>query len=120
MGLGGENENGKVTESLDVCKSKGRKKKKKQDGVVQNEEETGCWLSFRFIGSCISSRSKVDSSVSGTSTNYGNFSIFHLKNYSSYVFGFGISFVSYCAFVLFKHLNSGWYLKRKVTNFGFL
>jgi len=72
MGLGGEN--GKVIESLDVCKSKGWKKKKKQDGVMEDEEtETGCWLSFRFIGSCISSRSKVDSSVSGTSTNYGNF-----------------------------------------------
>lgn len=69
MGLGGEN--GKVIESLDVCKSKGWKKKKKQDGVIEDEEtETGCWLSFRFIGSCISSRSKVDSSVSGTSTNY--------------------------------------------------
>ena len=68
MGLGAEN--GKVVESWDVCKSKG-KKKKKDDGVV-GEEETGCWIRLRFIGSCISSRSKVDSSVSGTSTHYGN------------------------------------------------
>jgi len=72
MGLGGA-ENGKVVvESLDVCKSKGRKKKKKEDGEVEEKEETGCWFRLRFIGSCISSRSKVDSSVSGTSTNYGN------------------------------------------------
>ncbi|WJX93772.1 Serine/threonine-protein kinase pbl34 [Trifolium repens] len=69
MGLDGVN--GKVIESLEVCKSKGRKKKKLQDRVMEDEEnETGCWHSFRFIGSCISSRSKVDSSVSGTSTNY--------------------------------------------------
>ncbi|RDX75441.1 putative serine/threonine-protein kinase PIX7, partial [Mucuna pruriens] len=68
MGLGAEN--GKVVvESLDVCKSKGKKKKKKEDGDVE-EEDTGCWFRLRFIGSCISSRSKVDSSVSGTSTNY--------------------------------------------------
>ncbi|XP_077240431.1 serine/threonine-protein kinase PBL34-like isoform X2 [Tasmannia lanceolata] len=41
--------------------------KKKKDGEV---EETGCWIKFRFMGSCIPSRSKVDSSISGTSTNY--------------------------------------------------
>ncbi|WJX88020.1 Serine/threonine-protein kinase pbl34 [Trifolium repens] len=69
MGLDGVN--GKVIESLDVTKSKGRKKKKLQDRVMEDEEnETGCWHSFRFIGGCISSRSKVDSSVSGTGTNY--------------------------------------------------
>lgn len=67
MGLGAEN--GKV-ESWDACKSKGRKKKKK-DKVSVEEEETGCWIRLRFIGSCISSRSKVDSSISGTSNHYG-------------------------------------------------
>lgn len=67
MGLGAEN--GKV-ESWDVCKSKGRKKKKKDDVAVEGEG-TGCWVRLRFIGSCISSRSKVDSSISGTSTHYG-------------------------------------------------
>ncbi|XP_028792546.1 probable serine/threonine-protein kinase PIX7 isoform X2 [Neltuma alba] len=67
MGLGADN--GKV-ESWDVSKSKGKKKKKKDDGVVE-EEETGCWAGLRFIGSCISSRSKVDSSVSSISTHYG-------------------------------------------------
>uniref|UniRef100_A0A5B7A1S5 non-specific serine/threonine protein kinase n=1 Tax=Davidia involucrata TaxID=16924 RepID=A0A5B7A1S5_DAVIN len=41
-------------------------RKKKDDDA----EETGCWIKFRFLGSCISSRSKVDSSISGTSTQY--------------------------------------------------
>ena len=69
MGLGAEN--GKVVEHLDVCKSKGgKKKKKKESGIVEEEQETGCWVRLRLFGSCISSRSKVDSSVSGTSTNY--------------------------------------------------
>ncbi|XP_031488079.1 serine/threonine-protein kinase PBL34-like [Nymphaea colorata] len=47
-----------------VGKSRGRKKK---DGV----EDPGCWnFKIRFMGSCISSRSKVDSSISSTSTYY--------------------------------------------------
>ncbi|RVW58301.1 hypothetical protein CK203_114607 [Vitis vinifera] len=62
MGLGG---NDVKVESWEVGKSKGRKKK---DG---GEEETGCcWVKLRFMASCISSRSKVDSSISGTSTHY--------------------------------------------------
>lgn len=69
MGIGAEN--GKV-ESWDVFKSKVRKKKKKvDDDTAAEEQETGCWVRLRFIGSCISSRSKVDSSISGTSTHYG-------------------------------------------------
>jgi hypothetical protein len=44
------------------------KLKKKKDGAA---EESGCWIKFRFIGSCISSRTRVDSSISGTSTQYG-------------------------------------------------
>lgn len=76
MGLLGGG-NGEVVESWDVCKSKGVKKRKKNkkgkenEGVVK-EEETGCWVRLWLIGSCISSRSKVDNSVSGTSTHYGN------------------------------------------------
>ncbi|XP_068468046.1 serine/threonine-protein kinase PBL34-like isoform X2 [Phaseolus vulgaris] len=68
MGLGAEN--GKVVEPWDVCKSKGRKKKKGDEEV--EGAGSGCWLRLRFIGSCISSRSKVDTSVSGsgTSTHY--------------------------------------------------
>ncbi|KAJ6323770.1 hypothetical protein OIU76_011125 [Salix suchowensis] len=65
MELGSED--GKVQSSRDVCKSKKRNKKKKKDGT-----EAGCWVNLSFIGSCISSRSKVDSSVSGTSTHFGN------------------------------------------------
>ncbi|KAJ9563756.1 hypothetical protein OSB04_008916 [Centaurea solstitialis] len=50
-------------ESLNVMKSKGSKKKKKNDeGFVG-----GCWNKWGFIGSCVSSRSKVDSSTSGIS-----------------------------------------------------
>jgi len=70
MGLGAEN--GKVVEPWDVGKSKGRKKKKGDEEV--EGAGSGCWFRLRFIGSCISSRSKVDTSVSGsgTSTHYGN------------------------------------------------
>ncbi|XP_062151238.1 serine/threonine-protein kinase PBL34-like isoform X2 [Alnus glutinosa] len=50
----------KEVAALDVEKSKGRKKK------VGGETETGCWGStFRFFGSFLPSRSKVDSSTSG-------------------------------------------------------
>ncbi|GAB2280325.1 Serine/threonine-protein kinase pbl34 [Dionaea muscipula] len=48
-------------------KSKDNRKKKDDENAG---EDTGCWIKVRFIGSCITSRSKVDSSVSGTSTNY--------------------------------------------------
>ncbi|KAI8028880.1 hypothetical protein LOK49_LG01G00887 [Camellia lanceoleosa] len=61
-------------ESWDVGKPKSRKKK--NDAV----EETGCWVRLRFIGSCISSRSKVDSSISGISTHCGN-PLFPLKSF---------------------------------------
>lgn len=73
MGLGGAENGSRVVESCDVSKSKGRKKKKKEDEVVvEEEEDIGCWVRLRIFGNCISSRSKVDNSVSGTSTHYGN------------------------------------------------
>ncbi|KAB2613922.1 receptor-like protein kinase [Pyrus ussuriensis x Pyrus communis] len=51
-------------ESLDKSsKSKGRKKK---DEAV---EEPGCWVKLRF-GTCMPSRSKVNSSITGTSVSY--------------------------------------------------
>ncbi|KAL8532543.1 hypothetical protein ACS0TY_008945 [Phlomoides rotata] len=59
-------DDGLKVESWDVKKSKGRKKKDDDD---DDEEETGCWIKLRFIGSCISSRSKVDNSISGISTH---------------------------------------------------
>ena len=81
MGLGGEN--GKV-ETWEVGKSKGVKKKKKKEVVEAKggvgEEEIGCWVRLRFLGSCISSRSKVDSSISGTTTHYGNFYFIFCEN----------------------------------------
>lgn len=65
-------EDGKV-ESREVRESKGKKKQKNNKEQVETvEEETGCWIALRIFGSCISSRSKVDSSISGTSINYGN------------------------------------------------
>ncbi|XP_039005600.1 probable serine/threonine-protein kinase PIX7 isoform X2 [Hibiscus syriacus] len=58
MGFG--NESRKVMEKNST--------RKKRDG---GEEETGCWVSLRFMGSCMCSRSRVDNSVSGrTSTHY--------------------------------------------------
>ena len=78
MGLGGEN--GKV-KTWEVGKSKGVKKKKKEvvegKGGVE-DEEIGCWVRLRFVGSCISSRSKVDSSISGTTTHYGPTSVVYI------------------------------------------
>ncbi|KAL8227535.1 hypothetical protein R6Q57_015119 [Mikania cordata] len=41
------------------------KKKKKND-----QDFVGCWNKWGFIGSCVSSRSKVDSSTSGISTHF--------------------------------------------------
>lgn len=92
MGVGAEN--GKV-ESWDLYKSKGgRKKKKKVEEAEEDEEETGCWVRLRFIGSCISSRSKVDSSISGTSTHYGNFlSFLFYFSLSKVMFFHGLFFV---------------------------
>lgn len=49
-----------------VGKSKAKKKKKDEEN-----EGTGCWIRFRFMASCMSSKSKVDGSLSGNSTPYG-------------------------------------------------
>ncbi|KAG9151987.1 hypothetical protein Leryth_002246 [Lithospermum erythrorhizon] len=45
-----------------------KKKNRKEENEIEDEETTGCWIKLRFIGSCISSRSKVDNSISGIST----------------------------------------------------
>ncbi|RZC60737.1 hypothetical protein C5167_022485 [Papaver somniferum] len=77
MGLGPDDAI-KVKEVWDLGqKSKGGKKKKDEEvkvkanivDEVEEEEGTGCWVKFRFMG-CLTSRSKVNSSISGTSTHY--------------------------------------------------
>lgn len=65
MGLSGGD--GVKVETSEVGKLKDRKKDKGSD-----VEDIGCWTKLRFIGSCISSRSKVDNSISGITTNCGN------------------------------------------------
>ncbi|XP_031287329.1 probable serine/threonine-protein kinase PIX7 isoform X4 [Pistacia vera] len=52
--------------------NKSRKVKKKIKDAAEEEDEIGCWVRFRFMESCMPSRSKVDSTMSGTSTNYDN------------------------------------------------
>lgn len=54
--------------TLDVSKSKEIKEEEEDDAEGTNN---GCWIRFRFLGRCISSRSKVDSSISGSSTQDG-------------------------------------------------
>lgn len=51
--------------------SVGKSKKKKKEGDDSGETGSGCWFKFRVLGSCLSSRSKRDGSISGTSTPYG-------------------------------------------------
>lgn len=70
MGLSPESvkvKNGEVNSSSN---KKSRKVKKKIKDGAEEEDEIGCWVRFRFMESCMPSRSKVDSSLSGTSTNY--------------------------------------------------
>lgn len=64
-------------ELWDVENSKGKrkkkdkkKKKKEEDEEDLKEESLGCWMNLRFMGNCISSKSKVENSISGTSTHY--------------------------------------------------
>ncbi|KAJ4839303.1 putative serine/threonine-protein kinase pix7 [Turnera subulata] len=48
------------------------KKKKKEESNGKREEQVGCWFKLRLMGGCMSSRSKVDSTISGISTQYGD------------------------------------------------
>ena len=58
----------KVKNSNERSKSK---KNKKNQGNDKDEEDMGCWFKLRLLGSCMPSRSKVDSSLSGISTHDG-------------------------------------------------
>lgn len=56
--------------SLDVGKSNNGRKSK--DGK-EKKERGCCWAKFSCIGTCIPSRSKIDNSISATSTHHGDF-----------------------------------------------
>lgn len=43
----------------------------KKDDDDDDVVDSGCWMKFRLFGGCISSRTKVDSSISGSSTQIG-------------------------------------------------
>ncbi|KAL9994819.1 putative protein kinase RLK-Pelle-RLCK-VIIa-2 family [Helianthus debilis subsp. tardiflorus] len=64
MGVGPESVETRVL-NVDKVEKVKESKKKEDDG-----EETGCWIKFRLFGRCISSRAKVESSISGSSTQY--------------------------------------------------
>ncbi|KAK4417680.1 putative serine/threonine-protein kinase PIX7 [Sesamum alatum] len=68
MGLGLEAISGGT---VDVGNSKSRVRRKiLNDDDEDDAGESGCWMKFRFFGGCLSTRSKVDSSVSGSSSQY--------------------------------------------------
>ncbi|KAJ8750159.1 hypothetical protein K2173_014074 [Erythroxylum novogranatense] len=46
------------------------RKIKKNKGNGKEEAEIGCWVKLRLISGCMPSRSKVDSSLSGTTSQY--------------------------------------------------
>ncbi len=73
--------------SLDVGKSKGKNKKDEGEAA-----EAGCWVStFKFFGSFLPSKSKVDSSMSGPTAHSGN-PIFPLS-LLVYIYAQNISFL---------------------------
>lgn len=67
MGLGGDDSKVGKVKGLDVEKSKRSNKE-----VLGSGELRGSWVKLRFITCCISSssRSKVDTSISGISTTH--------------------------------------------------
>lgn len=84
MGLGLEAISGGT---MDVGNSKSRVRRKiLNDDDDDDAGESGCWIKFRFFGSCLSTRSKVDSSVSGSSSQYGTFSYISLQCCSKIIY----------------------------------
>ncbi|KAI5558770.1 hypothetical protein POPTR_017G077300v4 [Populus trichocarpa] len=57
-------------DSVKVKNSNEKSKSKKNKKNGKDEEDMGCWFKLRLLGSCMPSRSKVDSSLSGISTHY--------------------------------------------------
>lgn len=75
MGLGPDSikvENWALGKSKEREEKKEKGRKKRRDG---REGGVGCWIKLKFMGrcSCMPFRSKVNSSISGISTNYGMF-----------------------------------------------
>ncbi|KAL8471555.1 hypothetical protein ACS0TY_028983 [Phlomoides rotata] len=56
--------------SIDVGNSKSRVGRKILNDDEDDSGESRCWIKFRFFGGCLSTRAKVDSSVSGSSIQY--------------------------------------------------
>lgn len=56
---------------LEAWATSGRSKNGHEEEDNKKGEEIGCWIKFRSIGSCISTRSKVDASLSSISTQCG-------------------------------------------------
>ncbi|CAH9087399.1 unnamed protein product [Cuscuta epithymum] len=65
MGLGGDDAKVERVKAWNLEKSKRGSNKEEED----SGELSSCWIKFRFFSCCISSRSKVDTSISGISTN---------------------------------------------------
>ncbi|KAJ0679666.1 putative protein kinase RLK-Pelle-RLCK-VIIa-2 family [Helianthus annuus] len=64
-------EEGVKVQSLHVMNSKDDKNKIKNKKKKKNDQDfVGCWNKWGFIGSCVSSRSKVDSSTSGINSSH--------------------------------------------------
>lgn len=82
MGLGPQANNGAAT---DVGNSKSRVRRK----ILNDDDddvavESRCWIKFRFFGGCLSTGSKVDSSVSGSSSQYGTLNYTFMQCFSIY------------------------------------
>lgn len=77
MGLGqgelqiGVWDGGEKTKTKTKTKESTGKKNKTVKRV--EDEQPGCWIKFPLMGSCMSSRSKVDTSISSASTRCGEY-----------------------------------------------
>ncbi|KAJ3701895.1 hypothetical protein LUZ61_005600 [Rhynchospora tenuis] len=68
MGLGQEELQIGAWDGANKAKESTGKKNKSVKRVEEREEQPGCWIRFPLMGSCMSSRSKVDTSISSAST----------------------------------------------------
>lgn len=73
MGLGQEEVQIEAWGDAEKAKESTVKKNKSVKRVEEREEQPGCWIRIPLMGSCMSSRSKVDTSISSASTRCGEF-----------------------------------------------